>query len=239
MKISALLLLVLPAALDPVVSSAQSAAYRDSYVISAGELGMSGKAINAFKQGTKLLQKGQIQASIPYFEKAISLAPASFRSYHNLALAHYRLGQFQAAQQDFQKSIDRSQGRFAPSLFGLSMALYQRSDFPLAESVVQRGLLVAPDSGVGHYCLALIQFSMGRLGDSEKAALAALRLDPAEIDAHLLLAHIHETLRNPDATIADVRSYLRLTPNHDLDTDALRILARAQHDLAASPASAN
>jgi tetratricopeptide (TPR) repeat protein len=232
----------LPAA-DPFVlrlrKSANPPTPRNDSFVSVQELAMPSKAARAFEKGTRLLRHGDVEASLPYFRAVIEQAPSSYRPYHNLALALYRLGQLDAASQEFQKSIDLTNGGFAPSLFGLSMILYQRADFLKAESLIRRGLLVAPASGVGEYCLGLVQFSLGRVSDAERSALEALELDPAEADAHVLLAWIHERQHNPSAVLSDAQAYLKLDPNGALHVDALNLLHRAQQDLLRLSASLN
>jgi tetratricopeptide (TPR) repeat protein len=227
MKVLALLLLLAAVAvLYPSVAQAQ--AY-DNNTVSARELAIPHKATEAFSKGVQLLIKGDAQGSLPYFQKVIELAPdVSYRPYHNIGLAYYRLGQFDAAEEYFQKSIDLSKGSFAPSLFGLAMILYRRADLRHAQDLVERGLLITPGSGLGKYCLGLVQFSLGKLNDAERNALDALRLDAAQTDAYLLLAHIHERMQNPEAVIANVRSYFKLSPNRDLQADAERLLQHAQ-----------
>jgi hypothetical protein len=50
------------------------------------------KATKALEKGTALLLKNKPQASISYFETVIELAPDSYFAYHNIAIAHCRLG---------------------------------------------------------------------------------------------------------------------------------------------------
>jgi tetratricopeptide (TPR) repeat protein len=239
MKVLALLfLLAIAALLYPSVANSQ---VYDNNTVSARELAMPHKAMDAFKKGVELLLKGNAQGSLACFQKVIQLAPeASFRPYHNLGLAYYRLGQFDNAAEYFQKSIDLSEGAFAPSLFGLSMILYRRGDFRRAQDLIERGLLVTPGSGLGKYCLGLVQFSLGKFNDAERNALDALRYDAAQIDAYLLLAHIHERLQNPQAVIANVQSYLKFSPNRDLQDDAQLLLERAHRAISSvAPLSAS
>ena len=194
---------------------------------------MPRKAPRALEKGTALLRKNNPKASISYFQTASALAPDSFYAYHNMALAHYRVGDVEDAEQQFQKSIELSKGSSAPSLFGLSMIFYQRGEFLQAESLIQRGLLVAPSSALGKYCFALVQFSLGQTPGAERSALDAIRLDPAlaDADAYLLLARIHERLNEPDAVVADVRSYLKLSRKRTLQADAQALSARARENL--------
>jgi tetratricopeptide (TPR) repeat protein len=231
------------ALLSPAASFAQSPANPptplNDYTVSVQELAMPQKAVRAFEKGTRLLLKGDVEASLPYFRSVIEQAPYSYRAYHNLGLALSRLGQLDAAAQEFQKSIDLTNGGFAPSLFGFAMILYQRAEYHDAETLIRRGLLDAPGSGVGNYCLGLVQFSLGRISDAERSALEALKLNPGNADPHLLLARIHERQHNPSAVLTDVRSYLKLDPNGSLHAEALGLLRRAQQDLSPLSASFN
>jgi len=135
--------------LFPVFSAAQALVSQYSSVVSAQQLSMPHKAAKALEKGTALLLKNKPQASIPYFETVIELAPDSYYAYHDIAIAHYRLGLVEDAIREFQKSIELSKNSAAPPLFGLSMILYQRGEFVQAEALAQRGLLVAPSSPIG------------------------------------------------------------------------------------------
>jgi tetratricopeptide (TPR) repeat protein len=209
---------------------------RHDAVVSVQDLALPGKAVKAFTKGTELLSKGNAAASVEPFLKAIELAPASYRPYHNLALAYFRLGQLDAAAKNFQKSIDLTKSAFAPSLFGLSMILYKRADFADAKLLVDQGLAADPASAVGKYCLSLVQYSLGHLADSERSALDVIA-HGGESDAYILLAQIHERANNPTAVLADVQSYLNLSPNGVLRPSALEFQHRAQLQLATQSAS--
>lgn len=219
--------------LFPAFSLAQSSISDYSSAVSVRELAMPPKATRALQKGTALLLKNNPQASIPYFQTAIALAPDSFHAYHNVALAHYRVGDVEDAEQEFRRSIELSRGSFAPSLFGLSMILYQRAEFLEAESLIQKGLLVTPSSAVGKYCLGLVQFSLDQIPEAERSALDAIRIDPAQADGdvYLLLARIHERLNDPNAVVADVRTYFKHTRKRTLQADAQTLVERAQQNI--------
>ena len=212
---------------------------RNDSVVSIQELAMPRKAVNAFQKGTQLLLKGDLEGSLPYFRTVIELAPSTYRPYHNLGLALYRLGQLDAAAENFQKSIDLTNGGFSPSIFGLSMILYQRADYRQAEFLVRRGLLVTPYSAIGKYCLGLVQFSLGRIDDAQRSALEAFSLDPHAADVHVLLARIYERQHNPSAVLTEAETYLKLEPHGPLQADALDLLHHAQLDLSHLSASLN
>ena len=239
----AVLALFLPVACLSQSPSPQNASSsptpRNDSVVSVQELAMSRKATIAFEKGTHLLLKGDFGASLPYFHTVIEQAPFYYRAYHNLGLALYRMGQLDAAMESFQKSIDLTGGGFAPSLFALSMILYRRADYPQAESLIRRGLVVAPDSAVGKYCLGLVQFSLGRVSEAERSALEALQLDPRQADALVLLAWVHERQHNPSAVVTDAQAYLKRDPHGAFHDDAIDLLHRAQQDISRLSASLN
>jgi len=234
-------LFVVLALLLPAACFSQSPASvptpRNDSMVSVQELAMSHKAARAFEKGTNLLLKGEFEASLPYFQIVIEEVPTSYRAYHNLAVALFRLGRMDAAEQNYQKSIDLTKGGFAPSLFGFAMVLYTRAEYREAEAIVQRGLLVAPGSGVGEYCLGLVQYSLGRLTDAERSAEEAARLNPGIADDYVLLARIHEKEHNPSAVLSDIQSYLKLDPKGILHGDALELLHRAEQDTSRAAAS--
>jgi len=229
--------------LSPLATQTQSPSSHNSPAspsdagVSVQELAMPAKAVRAFEKGSTLLLKGEAQASLPYFATAIELAPSSFRGYHNRGLAYYHLGLLDAAALDFEKAIDLSNSTFAPSLFGLSMILYQRSQFPEAESLVRKGLFLNSGSAIGKYCLGLIQYSLGQISEALQSALDTLARDPAFADVQVLLARIHERQHNPSAVIADVEAYLKLDPRGPLQGEARKLLERAHQNLASVSAS--
>jgi tetratricopeptide (TPR) repeat protein len=187
-------------------------------VVHVQQLAMPRKAARAFETGSALMHKYELQASVPYFRKAIKVAPDLFPAYHNLALVQFNFSDLDAAAQNFQKAIDLSKRSFAPSFFGLSVILYNRSQFAEAERAAQQGLVVEPGS------------ALGQVGHSADA----LRINPGLAEAHFLLAHIHERLHHADAVITDVDAYFKNTLHDDVSirTDALALRERAQQDLA-------
>jgi tetratricopeptide (TPR) repeat protein len=112
---------------------------------------MPRKAARAFEKGSALMQKYELQASLPDLRNAIKFAPDLFPAYHNLALVQYNLGEFDDVAQNFQKSIDLSKSSFAPSFFGLCVVLYNRNQLADAERLDRQGLRIEPDSSLGMY----------------------------------------------------------------------------------------
>jgi tetratricopeptide (TPR) repeat protein len=199
-------------------------------VVSAQELKMSGKADKVFSKGTRLLQKGLTAQSVPYFNRAIAKDPTYYRAYHNLGLAQLRLGRAQQAECAFQKAIDLTGGRYAPTDFAMGMALFQEEDYRRAEAVIQKGLEMTPGSANGKFYLALVQFALNRPAEAEKNAEQALSRNSDFPEAYFLLAGIHQREKNRPALERDLREYLSLEPEGPHSQQARTLLFDAQRD---------
>jgi tetratricopeptide (TPR) repeat protein len=192
---------------------------------------MSAKALREYEKGTQLLSKGDPQASLKHFLRAIQESPASYRPYHNLGLAYARLGQLEAAAQNFEKSIELSRSSFAPSFCGLAMVRYNQNEFGPAQTLLQHALLLEPTSSTGKYFLGMTQFSLGQISDAERSTREAIQLNPSLTDPYFLLARIHELQHNPSAVVADLNTYFKLAPSITVNPDALAFLYRAEQAL--------
>lgn len=203
--------------------------------VSVQELRMSGKADSAFEKGVRLLQKGDLEGSLAYFERALAKDPGYYRAYHDLGLVYLQLGDNARAADDFQKSIDLTNGGYAPSEFAMAIILCQRQQFQEAERLIQNGLAMDPGSALGKYFLALVQLAMNQPAEAEKSAREALWRSDGQADAHILLAKILEVRHNPRAAMAEVSAYLKLEPHGPLESEATELRLRAQQELDHAP----
>lgn len=211
--------------------AAQQVTPRNDSVVSVEELRMSDQAESAFAKGARMLQKGDVRGSVAYFQRALAKEPGYYRAYHNLGLAHYQLGEKERAEEEFQKSIDLTNGGYAPSQFALGMILCEKQEFQQAERLIQNGLAMEPGSALGKYFLGLVQFALNRRAEAEKSVHDALRKSADQADAHILLAKIHERDHDSHAVINDVNAYLKLDPHGPLESEATRLLNRARQEI--------
>jgi len=195
---------------------------------------VAGKAESAFAKGTRMLQQGDAQGSLDYFQRALARDPGYYRAYHNLGLANYELGHMEQAEGDFQKSIELTNGGYAPSQFGLAMMLCERQEFREAEKLIQNGLGMEPGSAIGKYLLGVVQFGLNRPAEAEKSAHDALWRNANQAEAYILLAKIHERNHNPNAVMAEVAAYLKLDPHGPLQGEASKLLQRARQEITTS-----
>lgn len=179
---------ILPAA---ALAQSNSAPAANNYVVSVQELKMSGKAQKSFDKGSQLLLKGDAAASLPYLERAIAEYPEHYKAYYDLGVAHFRLGHTAEAERAFQKSIDLTNGTFAPPQFGIAAILCEKREFAPAERILERGLAIEPGSAIGKYYLGWAQFALNRLVEAERSVQQALVRNANLTEARNLLEIIH------------------------------------------------
>jgi len=212
-------------------AQSRSTAPRNDSVVSVQELRGGGKAESVFAKGTRMLQRGDAQGSLAYFQRALAKDPGYYRAYHNLGLANYQLGNTEQAEGNFQKSIELSNGGYAPSQFALAMVLCEKQEFREAERLIQIGLTMEPGSAIGKYFLGVVQFALNRPAEAEKSAHDALWRNGNQAEAYILLGKIHERNHNPYAVMAEAAAYLKLDPHGPLENEASKLLQRARQEI--------
>jgi len=218
------------------VSPSQTLKPASDYIVSAQKLAMSRKAQSEYEKGTRLLGEGNAQASINHFLRVVAEKPRYYGPYHNLGMAYLQLGEYDAAGQNFQKSIDLTRTGYAPSLYGLAMVLYGKEQFAKAEPLALRAFVLEP-SAAGKVCVGTVQLALGHVSEAERTAHEAIQLDPVVAEAYLLLATIHDSQHDASAVVGDLQMYMKLTRPHFVRPAILALLERAQQALTTEPAS--
>jgi tetratricopeptide (TPR) repeat protein len=188
-------------------------------VTSVHELQIPDKARSACNKGTKRLVAKDAAGSIAEFQKAIQEFPDYFEAYGKLGAADIELQRWNDAINAFRKSIELSDGHYAPALFGLGLIdATVTMHFDDAEHEIRAGLESEPNDVTGNYLLGWVLYSTGRLQDAEEIARAVIFRQPRFGGARLLLAQIHIKEHDPAAVVADIDDYLALGtagPNDD------------------------
>jgi len=216
----------------PLHSSAQS--QQPGYAVSVRELSIPPKALHAFEQGIELLAKKDAAGSLAHFQRAILEYSGYYEAYDRMGAADLRLWRLPEAEQAFRKSIDLSGGQYAHPLLALGAILDDREKFAEAESVIQKGLDLDPESRTGHYYLALALFGLNRFVEAEKSVREALRRKTAFPEAYLLLADIHCREEDYQSIVNDLDEYLKLAPDGPASARAKALRESAQGKLVES-----
>jgi tetratricopeptide (TPR) repeat protein len=151
-----------------------------------------------------------------------------------MGAADLKLWRLPEAEQAFRKSIDLSGGQYAHPLLALGAILDDREKFAEAESVIQKGLDLDPESRTGHYYLALALFGLNRFVEAENSVHEALRRKTDFPEAYLLLADIHCREEDYQSIVNDLDEYLKLAPDGPASARAKALRESAQGKLVES-----
>jgi tetratricopeptide (TPR) repeat protein len=199
-------------------------------MVSARELHIPEKARKFLEKGNQLFAKDPV-ASISEYQRAIKAFSDFYEAYYAMGVAELNQEHHAEAEAAFRKAVETSEGRYAPALSGLSLALCVERRFAEAEAVAHEDLELDPSDASGHYALALVSFASGHLPDAEKEVVEAIRYRPRLTQAFLLLAEIHQRQNNPAAVVADLDAYLQLDANNPKAAKVRTARAAAQSTL--------
>ncbi len=177
---------------------------------SVHELSVPGKARKYFDKGNQLLATKNVAASIPEYQRAIKTFPAYYEAYYKIGIAELDQQRGPEAEAAFRKALELSDAHYAPAQSGLSLVLCIERHFTEAEAAARADLELDANDSMGHYALALVLYATGRVGESEKSALDALRIKPRFPEVNLLLAQVHARQNNLAAAVTDLDAYLKL-----------------------------
>lgn len=228
----------------PIVSLGQPRAGRTgeptdfSPVVSIHELKIPEKARAAYNKGAQRAATSDWTGCIIEFQKAIKAWPDFYEAYYKIGIAHLQLQHNDDAEAAFRKSIELSEGKFAPSLFGLGLLLGSTKKYDDGVLYIRAGLNIQPISPRGHFALAWVLYSAQRVTEAEKSARESVLYDPNFAMAHLLLAQIHRHQNNVAAMIDDLDAYLRLAPDSPRSASIRAARDEARHKLDGDAAAA-
>jgi Flp pilus assembly protein TadD len=210
-----LLCLVLPIASFSQPKSTKSGSSIDSSTatVSVRELRIPEKARNAFDKGTRRLSAKDFAGSIAEFQRAVAVYDEFYEAWYKIGIANLELQINDAAEAAFRKSIELSEAKYPPALFGLGLTLGNEKHYDDGESYIRAGLNLQPTNAPGHFALAWVLYSAERIAEAEKSAREAVLYNPNLANAHLLLAQIHRRQKNSAAMVEDLDAYLRIEPD--------------------------
>jgi tetratricopeptide (TPR) repeat protein len=161
--------------------------------ISVRDLIIPDQARRSFNQGTRLLAAKDWPGSVRKFQQAVDAFPGFYEAYYRMGLAKAALKRGAESETAFRKSIELSDGQYAPSYFGLALFLCNETpECAGAENVARQGLELDSHDAAGHYALAWILYVANRLPDAQQSVQDSLTLDPGLTAAHQLLQKIQQ-----------------------------------------------
>ena len=167
--------------------------------VSMRELIIPEKARNAYNKGTQRFARKDWAGSVAEFQKAIAAYKDFYEAYYKVGLADLELQLSAQAEAAFRKSIELSEGRFAPPLFGLGLTLGNAKQFDDALAFIRLGLTLEPTSARGNFTLAWVLYTAGVCRRRSRARSKRCLYAPNFAMAHLLLAQIDRRQNNSAA----------------------------------------
>jgi tetratricopeptide (TPR) repeat protein len=204
--------------------------------VSTRELTLPAKAKDALAKGReRLYQKRDYAGGLAYFRRVLEISPGFYEAYYDEGVAYTFLLKPADAEDAFRKSIAGSGGHYAKPWFALASLLTDGQQFVEAEKIAREGLNIQPDAWRGYYELARALLGEKNPAEAEKNGLEARKRKTDFPGLYLILANIHIQLRNNEAVLEDVNTFLKLDPDGPASGQARKIKDQMERTLGHSP----
>ena len=180
--------------------------------------------------GMVVVQKGDPEASIHYFEKALTLRSDEARSHNNLGLAFKRAGRLEEAESAYGAALSID-GQYAQAHNNLGVVLRDKGEVAGAIASFRAALNVDPAFVDARRNLASALLESNQLGESAAEFHRILESSPNDAGAHLSLASVSRQLANFDEASAYLERILDGEPNHPEALSERGLVLQEQGDL--------
>lgn len=185
-------------------------------------------------KGRDLLTEGkQVDQSIDYFQKAISVYPKYSEAYLLMGIAYSSQGKWSDAEQSLQKSIALNNENPAAFL-ALGAAQNQQKNYAAAEKNLLQAVVLAPDSADAQLELGNTYWGLQRWSDAEQHVTKANALRPNHSGQHILMGNILLRERNAQGALQQYKQAVQLDPNGPFAESARQMIAKIEAALAAA-----
>ncbi|MCS6920058.1 MAG: tetratricopeptide repeat protein [Fimbriimonadales bacterium] len=174
-------------------------------------LGLAQYASGQQETGVALMQQWSVQ---------LGLANDEFLS----ALQLHQAGRFADAQQAFEKLLSFGEDNYAEYIRRGDEA-YQRGDLSAAEACFRHVLNARPNYADVRNRLGVVLTGLGRDEEAVEQFIAALRINPRYVEAHINLAITYYELGFTDQAKAHYHQVLTIDPENRVAREALQQLA--------------
>jgi Tfp pilus assembly protein PilF len=171
------------------------------------------KAVKEFDEGNKEQQKGNSQAALERYRKALRIDVNFFPALNNMGTLLERQGNHTQAKEAFLKAagINPDDGE---AYINLGHVLYEEGQYGPAVEQLKQGLQRSPQSAAGNFFLGSAYFKLHETEKSETLLKKACALDPQHMaPAHLQLANLYLQRHDYGAAKVQLQTYLQLNPS--------------------------
>jgi len=176
--------------------------------------------------GLVLDQKGQVEAAIAQYDRALQIQPAYAETHNNLGNALCRTGRIQEAIAHYQKALELVPG--LPQVHNnLGTAFGQNGQLMEAMGEFRKALEINPNFAGAHGNLGYALLMTGKEDEALPELRKALELKPDSADIHKHMADLFRKQGRVADAIAHYRKALEIRPD-DAET-RLSLAALAEH----------
>jgi len=178
-------------------------------------VGLAGKT----SEGERILilanqagSNGDVVKQQEYFEKLVAMFPNDER-------AHFNLGAFEFAQQDYPRAIEHLKKApelapsYSPAYNMLGYAYRQVNDYPNAELAFKKYIELIPNDPNPYDSYAELLLKMGKFNESVDQYRKALAIDPHFVPSHFGSAAAMMYMGKPDDADAELQKMVEASRN--------------------------
>ncbi|MBI9077166.1 MAG: tetratricopeptide repeat protein [Desulfatibacillum sp.] len=192
----------------------QSHAYKDSRTLWEHTLIGNPQSFQAHNDlGTILATRGNLNAAMVHFQKALEIHPPFVEAMNNLGRTYGALGQYAKAKELSLKALALDPQN-AIAHMNAGMACLNRKDRSCALKHLALAVAAKPDWGQANLTLARLLTSEGRPAQARPFFENALAAMPDNISAWLAYAQVLENVRAYEFAAELYKHALKLNPNH-------------------------
>ncbi|MCE0497326.1 MAG: tetratricopeptide repeat protein [Methylacidiphilales bacterium] len=162
--------------------------------------------------GLALFQKGQTDAAITEYQKALEINPNYDAALNNLGEALSHKGQVDEAIIEYQKALEINPN-YDTAHYNLGNALMQKGRIDEAIDQDQIALKIDPNDALAHNNLGNVLVQNGRLDEAMVQFQKALEINPNNAGAHYNLGNILVNKGQVDEAINQYQKALEIDPN--------------------------
>jgi tetratricopeptide (TPR) repeat protein len=181
-------------------------------------------ATKEFDRARKEVQQDNCAEAIGHFERGLRAFDRDASAYNELGNCYRKLNRLQQAEASFKRARELTNSVFVA--LNLAEVYTAQKHFEEAKTVLNEAIEKKPDSGDAFYGLALVYLEEGRVQDAEAAALQAEARPHQIADLHLVLGKLYFEKGNFVASIRQLESYLKETPNGTSSESVKQMLGR-------------
>jgi tetratricopeptide (TPR) repeat protein len=179
--------------------------------LSAHELTVPQKARDAYLKGIALKAKPDYAGALEQFQKAIKQFPTYYEAYAEAGVAQVNLNKPDDAEKDLQKSIDLSEGKYAPALIYFAGLMNNKRDYADALSMARKGLALDDNAWRGNFEMARALNGLKRNDEAVPYAKKAAQLAPENAQMYVVLMNADLGAHDYPGAMAAIDSFLKLS----------------------------